>query len=71
VRVLDVGRAATGSRVESRLDLSLPAGRRYLLSPTAVLTPGGSPTRYYALAHGEHPDFHDREVVRGLCPEIG
>ena len=61
--VLAVERSVGPSRLASRLTLGLPAGCRYLLSPTAVLCPTGAAPLHFAFAHAGRPDFHAREVV--------
>lgn len=64
--VLVVSRSISRSRLEGRLDLGLPQGGRFLLSPAAVLYPAGAPPLHYALAHGSRPDFHARATVEGV-----
>lgn len=61
--VFGIEGSGSESDLKARLNLRVPSGRRYRLSPTAVLYRAEEPPLHYALAHGTRPDFHERGTV--------
>lgn len=43
--------------------IQVPRGLKLLISPTALLVPANKETLYFALQHGEKPDFHSKKTI--------
>ena len=69
-KCLDINSKFEEKQISAEIHLMVPPGLRFMLSPTAILMPEGKDALYFALQHGEKPDFHSRSAIKNQALEL-